>query len=79
VSHFIHPFNGQWIVWSQTGVEDRREIAKLIALDNAAAAACLVDHNLTRIERADELPFSNRAVPERGAFGQMVPCFGPRP
>ena len=54
------------IIWSQTAVEDLREIVRFIALDDAAAAASLADRILTRIERAAELPFSNRAVPERG-------------
>jgi toxin ParE1/3/4 len=53
------------IVWSQTAVEDLREIVKFIALDDAAAAAGLADRILARIERAADLPFSNRAVPER--------------
>jgi len=53
------------IVWSQTAVEDLREIVKFIALDDATAAASLAERILTRIERAAELPFSNRAVPER--------------
>ena len=53
------------IVWSQTAVEDLREIVKFIALDDAGAAASLANRILTRIERAAELPFSNRGVPER--------------
>jgi len=53
------------IVWSQTAVEDLREIVKFIALDDATAAASLAERILTRIERAAELPFCNRAVPER--------------
>jgi len=53
------------IVWSQTAVEDLREIVKFIALDDEAAAASLADRILTRIERAADLPFSHRAVPER--------------
>jgi toxin ParE1/3/4 len=53
------------IVWSRTAVEDLREIVKFIALDDPIAAARLADHILIRIEQAADLPFSNRAVPER--------------
>jgi plasmid stabilization system protein ParE len=53
------------IVWSQTAVEDLRQIVQFIALDDAAAAASLADRILNRIERAAELPLSNRVVPEK--------------
>jgi plasmid stabilization system protein ParE len=52
------------IVWSQTAVEDLRQIVQFIALDDAAAAASLADRILNRIEQAAKFPFSNRAVPE---------------
>jgi toxin ParE1/3/4 len=54
------------IVWSQTAVEDLREIVQYIALDNPDAAANLADRIIARIEAASELPLSNRVVPERG-------------
>lgn len=53
------------IIWSQTAVDDLRQIVEFIAIDDAAAAASLADRILNRIERAAELPFSNRAVPEK--------------
>jgi toxin ParE1/3/4 len=53
------------IIWSQTAVEDLRQIVEFIALDDAGAAASLADRIVRRIERAAELPFSNRAVPEK--------------
>jgi plasmid stabilization system protein ParE len=52
------------IIWSQTAVDDLRQIVEFIAIDDAAAAASLADRILNRIERAAELPFSDRAVPE---------------
>jgi len=53
------------IIWSQTGVDDLRQIVEFIAQDDASAAARLADRILRHIERAAELPFSNRAVPEK--------------
>ena len=53
------------IIWSGQGVEDLRQIVQFIALDDATAAASLADRILNHIERAAELPFSNRAVPEK--------------
>jgi len=53
------------IVWSRAAVGDLRQIVQFIAPDDAAAAASLADRILSRIERAAELPFSNRAVPEK--------------
>lgn len=53
------------IVWSQTSVEDLKGIVQYIALDDPDAAAKLADHIVQRIETASELPFSNRAVPEK--------------
>jgi toxin ParE1/3/4 len=53
------------IIWSQTAVDDLRQIVEFIARDDAAAAANLADRILRRIERAAELPFSNRVVPEK--------------
>ncbi len=53
------------IIWSQTAVEDLKEIVQYIALDNPDAAASLADRIVTRIEAASALPFSNRAVPEK--------------
>ncbi len=38
---------------------------RFIALDNPVAAANLARHILDRIENASDLPFSNRAVPEK--------------
>lgn len=53
------------IVWSQQAVEDLRQIVQFIALDDAVAAATLAGRILNHIERAAELPLSNRGVPER--------------
>jgi toxin ParE1/3/4 len=53
------------IIWSQTAVEDLREIVQFIASDDPAAAAKLADRIIGRIEIASELPFANRAVPEK--------------
>lgn len=53
------------IIWSQTAVEDLREIVQYIAVDDPAAAANLAERIISRIETASDLPFSNRAVPER--------------
>jgi toxin ParE1/3/4 len=53
------------IIWSQTAVGDLRQIVEFITQDDASAAARLADRILRRIERAAELPFSNRAVPEK--------------
>jgi addiction module RelE/StbE family toxin len=53
------------IVWSQQAVEDLRQIVQFIALDDAVTAASLAGRILSHIERAAELPFSNRSVPEK--------------
>jgi plasmid stabilization system protein ParE len=53
------------IIWSQTAVDDLRQIVEFIAQDDAGAAAHLADHILRRIERTAELPLSNRVVPEK--------------
>jgi addiction module RelE/StbE family toxin len=53
------------IVWSQTAVEDLREVVRFIARDDPAAAASLADRILGHIELASGLPFSCRAVPEK--------------
>lgn len=53
------------IVWSQQAVEDLKQIVRFIALDDANAAAKLAARILSHLERAAELPFSNRAVPEK--------------
>jgi len=53
------------IVWSQQAVEDLRQIVQFIAVDDATAAARLAERILYHLERAAELPFSNRAVPEK--------------
>ena len=53
------------IIWSQTSVEDLKGIVQYIALDDPGAAAKLADRIIQRIETASELPFSNRAVPEK--------------
>ena len=52
------------IVWSQTAVEDLRQIVQFIALDDPAAAVNLANRILSRIEQAAEFPLSSRAVPE---------------
>ena len=53
------------IIWSQTAVEDLKGIVQYIALDDPNAAANLAERIIQRIESASELPFSNRAVPEK--------------
>lgn len=53
------------IIWSNTAVEDLKGIVLYIALDNPDAAAKLADRIVQHIETASELPFSNRAVPEK--------------
>ncbi len=53
------------VIWSQTAVDDLRQIVEFIAQDDASAAARLADRILRHIERTAELPFSNRAVPEK--------------
>jgi len=53
------------IIWSRTAAEDLREIVQYIALDDPGAAAHLADRIISHIERASELPFSNRVVPEK--------------
>ena len=53
------------IIWSQTAVDDLRQIVEFIALDDTKAATSLANRVLRRIERAAEFPFSNRAVPEK--------------
>jgi toxin ParE1/3/4 len=62
------------IIWSQTAVDDLRQIVEFIAIDDGAAAASLADRILNRIERAAELPFSNRAVPEKaeGSIREVI-------
>ena len=53
------------IIWSNTAVEDLKGIVQYIALDDPDPAAKLADRIIQRIETASELPFSNRAVPEK--------------
>ena len=53
------------IIWSQTAVEDLKEIVQYIARDDAEAGARIAYHILRRIEAASQFPFSNRAVPEK--------------
>lgn len=53
------------IIWTQTAVEDLKEIVQYIALDNPDAAAKLAERIINCIENASILPFSNRSVPEK--------------
>lgn len=53
------------VVWSNTAVEDLRQIVQFIALDDPGAAAGLAERILERIERAAEFPLANRVVPEK--------------
>jgi len=53
------------IIWSQTAVEDLREVVRFIARDDPAAAASLADRILSHIDLLADLPFSYRAVPEK--------------
>ena len=54
-----------WDPGSPAAVEDLKQIAQFIALDDATAAATLAGHILSRIEQAAEFPYSNRAIPEK--------------
>ncbi|MBN1973896.1 MAG: type II toxin-antitoxin system RelE/ParE family toxin [Sedimentisphaerales bacterium] len=56
------------IIWTQTAVEDLKEIVQYIALDNPDAAARLAERIISCIENASILPFSNRLVPEKGEY-----------
>jgi len=62
------------IVWSQTAVEDLKQIVQFIGLDDTVAAAGLAERILRRIEQAVALPFSNRAVPEKaeGSIREII-------
>ena len=42
------------VIWSQTAVDDLRQIVEFIAQDDAGAAARLADRILRHIERAAE-------------------------
>ncbi len=53
------------VIWSETASEDLKEIVLFIALDNSSAAARLAERILSHIESASNLPFANRAVPEK--------------
>lgn len=52
------------IVWSPLAVEQARNIASYIALDNLAAAEGWIDQIFSCIERLQEFPESGRIVPE---------------
>ena len=54
------------IIWSQTAAEDLKGIVQYVALDSPSAAAKLAEHIIQHIESASAMPFSNRAVPEKG-------------
>jgi toxin ParE1/3/4 len=53
------------IIWTQTAVEDLKEIVQYIAFDDPDAAAKLAERIIRCIENAGKLPFSNRIVPEK--------------
>ncbi|NLH41572.1 MAG: type II toxin-antitoxin system RelE/ParE family toxin [Planctomycetes bacterium] len=53
------------VVWSDTAVEDLKEIVRYIAQDDPQAAVRIAEHIFSSIERASEWPFSNRVVPEK--------------
>ena len=53
------------IIWSQSAAEDLREIVRIIAHDNPEAAAKLANRIFQHIERASDMPQSNRMVPEK--------------
>ena len=52
------------IVWTAPALDDLDDIAGFIALDDAAAAAGLVERALSGIERLARHPASGRRVPE---------------
>ena len=53
------------IIWSETAIEDLREIVMYISHDDLNAANSLADRVLNRVELASKHPFSNRVVPEK--------------
>jgi toxin ParE1/3/4 len=53
------------IIWSQTAVEDLKEIVQYIASDDPDASAKFADRIIRCIETTSKLPFSNRIVPEK--------------
>ena len=53
------------IIWSQTAIEDLKEIIQFIAADNPDAASKLADRIFHHLETACHLPTSNRIVPEK--------------
>ena len=53
------------IIWSQSAAEDLREIVRFIAQDNPDAATKLAGRIFQHLERASEMPQSNRMVPEK--------------
>lgn len=53
------------IIWSETAVEDLKEIVLFIARDNQEAAAKLAGRILYHIERAADMPHSHRIVLEK--------------
>jgi addiction module RelE/StbE family toxin len=53
------------IIWTETASEDLREIVLFIAQDNREAAVKLAEKVFEHIERAAQLPQSNRIVPEK--------------
>lgn len=53
------------VIWSQTAVDDLRQIVEFIAQDDVGAALHLASRILQHIERTAELPLSNRVVPEK--------------
>jgi addiction module RelE/StbE family toxin len=54
------------IIWTETAGEDLKEIVLFIAQDNREAAIKLAEKVFEHIERAAQLPLSNRIVPEKG-------------
>ncbi len=53
------------VIWSETAIEDLREIVSYISRDDIDAASSLADRVINRIELASIHPFSNRIVPEK--------------
>ena len=52
------------ILWSRRARNDLKAIGDYIAKDNPAAAHQWVDKLIATVERAGEMPFSGRRVPE---------------
>lgn len=53
------------IIWTESASGDLKEIVQFIAQDNRGAAVKLAQKVFEHIEKAAQIPFSNRIVPEK--------------